>query len=93
MRSLKNPSREVFEFSKMSCRESQLRYIFQLSGKRINIDSSEWNAPPKTQLVWIGRNLNLLDFQQRLNNCFNTASKVKDSIPGRDALTPMRQVS
>ncbi|NJM75915.1 MAG: GTP-binding protein [Acaryochloridaceae cyanobacterium RU_4_10] len=48
------------------------RHVFQLSGKRINIDSSEWNTPPKTQLVWIGRNLNPLNLQQLLTNCLGT---------------------
>jgi G3E family GTPase len=49
------------------------RHLFQLSGKRINIDSSEWKTPPKTQIVWIGRNLNPLNLQQLLNNCLGTA--------------------
>jgi G3E family GTPase len=48
------------------------RHVFQLSGKRLNIDSSEWNTPPKTQLVWIGRNLNPLNLQQLLTNCLGT---------------------
>lgn len=49
--------------------DSPLRHLFQLSGKRFNIDDSEWNTPPKTQLVWIGRHLNPLNLQQLLNNC------------------------
>ncbi len=54
--------------------DSAERHIFQLSGKRISIDSSEWNTPPKTQLVWIGRNLNPLNLQQLMTNCLGTAS-------------------
>lgn len=56
--------------------DSPERYLFQLSGKRISIDSSEWNwkTPPKTQLVWIGRNLNPLNLQQLMTNCLGTAS-------------------
>lgn len=54
--------------------DSPDRYLFQLSGKRINIDSSEWKTPPKTQLVWIGRNLNPLNLQQLMTNCLGTAS-------------------
>jgi G3E family GTPase len=53
--------------------DSPDRHLFQLSGKRINIDSSEWHTPPKTQLVWIGRNLNPLNLQQLLTNCLGTA--------------------
>jgi G3E family GTPase len=54
--------------------DSLERHLFQLSGKRININSSEWNTPPKTQLVLIGRNLNPLNLQQLLTNCLGTAS-------------------
>jgi G3E family GTPase len=53
--------------------DSPDRHLFQLSGKRVNIDSSEWKTPPKTQLVWIGRNLNPLNLQQLLTNCLGTA--------------------
>jgi G3E family GTPase len=53
--------------------DSPDRHLFQLSGKRVNIDSSKWNTPPKTQLVWIGRNLNPLNLQQLLTNCLGTA--------------------
>jgi G3E family GTPase len=50
------------------------RHLFQLSGKRISIDSSKWNTPPKTQLVWIGQGLNPLNLQQVMTNCLGTAS-------------------
>lgn len=54
--------------------DSPDRHLFQLSGKRISLDSDEWHTPPKTQLVWIGRNLNPLNLQQLLTNCLSTAS-------------------
>lgn len=54
--------------------DSPDRHLFQLSGKRISLDSDEWHTPPKTQLVWIGRNLNPLNLQQLLTNCLGTAS-------------------
>jgi G3E family GTPase len=53
------------------------RHLFQLSGKRISIDSSEWKSPPKNQLVWIGRNLNPLNLQQLMSNCLGTVSSTK----------------
>ncbi|MEB3214032.1 MAG: GTP-binding protein [Leptolyngbyaceae bacterium] len=49
--------------------ESEKRHFFQLSGKRITLDDSEWTTPPKTELVLIGRKLNPLDLIQTLNNC------------------------
>lgn len=54
--------------------DSPDRHLFQLSGKRISLDSDEWHTPPKTQLVWIGRNLNPLNLQQLMTNCLGTAS-------------------
>ncbi len=49
--------------------ESPKRHLFQLSGKRFTIDDSEWTAPPKNQLVLIGRKLDALYLIQSLNNC------------------------
>ncbi len=49
------------------------RHLFQLSGKRVSIDSCAWTTPPKTQLIWIGRNLNPLNLQMFLINCLGTA--------------------
>jgi G3E family GTPase len=46
-----------------------LRHIFQLSGPRYNLDTDEWFNPPKNQLVFIGRNLDVTCIQQQLNNC------------------------
>jgi G3E family GTPase len=49
--------------------ESQLRYIFQLSGKRYDMQTDEWTKPPCNQLVLIGRNLNAAQLEADLNNC------------------------
>jgi G3E family GTPase len=55
-------------------KESQLRYIFQLSGKRYDMSTDKWPATPSNQLVLIGRNLNPLNLQELLTNCLDTAS-------------------
>jgi len=49
--------------------ESEKRHLFQLSGKRITLDDSEWKTNPKTELVLIGRKLDALSLIQTLNNC------------------------
>lgn len=49
--------------------ESQLKHIFQLSGKRYNIDTEEWQNPPKNQLVMIGRNLDENKLKDKLKQC------------------------
>ncbi|NET47173.1 MAG: GTP-binding protein [Merismopedia sp. SIO2A8] len=49
--------------------ESEKRHLFQLSGSRFTIDDTEWTTPPKTELVLIGRQLNVLSLMQTLNNC------------------------
>ena len=49
--------------------ESPLRHLFQLSGKRFNIDDSEWLTTPKNQMVLIGRKIDSLFLIQSLNNC------------------------
>lgn len=54
-------------------RESQLRYIFQLSGKRYDMATDEWKVPPTNQLVLIGRNLNPEQLKADLNNCLEPA--------------------
>ncbi|NEQ67660.1 MAG: GTP-binding protein [Symploca sp. SIO2D2] len=51
--------------------ESPNCHLFQLSGKRFTIGESEWTKTPKTQLVLIGRKLDLLFLQQTLNNCLS----------------------
>ncbi len=49
--------------------ESELKHIFQLSGKRYDMQVEEWSTTPTNQLVLIGRNLNPLMIQQGLTNC------------------------
>ncbi len=49
--------------------ESEKRHLFQLSGNRFTIDDSEWTTPPKTEMVWIGRQLDVISLMQKLNNC------------------------
>lgn len=49
--------------------ESQLRHIFQLSGKRCGLDVDEWKTPRSNQVVFIGRNLDAHKIQQDLAAC------------------------
>lgn len=49
--------------------ESNKRHIFQLSGKRYSMDALEWKNAPRTQLVLIGRQLDVTQLQEQLNNC------------------------
>ena len=49
--------------------ESEKRHLFQLSGSRFALDDSKWRTPPKTEMVWIGRRLDVLSLMQKLNNC------------------------
>jgi G3E family GTPase len=49
--------------------ESQLRYIFQLSGKRYDMNSDEWPNSPSNQLALIGRHLNGTQLQEQLAKC------------------------
>lgn len=48
---------------------SERCHIFQLSGKRFELNDSAWQRQPSNQLVLIGRSLNALQLQQMLNNC------------------------
>jgi G3E family GTPase len=50
-------------------KESDLRNVFQLSGPRFDLQGEEWRAPPKNQLVFIGRNLNADILRQHLADC------------------------
>jgi G3E family GTPase len=54
-------------------KESQLRYIFQLSGKRYDMATDEWKGTPTNQIVLIGRNLNPEQLKADLNNCLEPA--------------------
>ncbi|MEO0759933.1 MAG: GTP-binding protein [Cyanobacteria bacterium J06648_16] len=49
--------------------ESPKRHLFQLSGNRFTLDDSEWATPPKTEMVLIGRQLDVISLMQTLNNC------------------------
>ena len=49
--------------------ESEKRHLFQLSGNRFTLDDSEWKTPPKTEMVLIGRQLDVISLMQKLNNC------------------------
>lgn len=48
------------------------RYIFQLSGKRYTLDTDQWPAAPKTQLVLIGRELDAPKLQHQLRGCLTS---------------------
>ena len=50
-------------------RESKLRHIFQLSGKRCEFQTDKWLHPPSNQLVLIGCHLNSIQLQQQLTDC------------------------
>lgn len=49
--------------------ESELRHVFQLSGKRFSIDADKWKTPPNNQVVLIGRDINAEQLRQGLVNC------------------------
>ena len=49
---------------------SENRHIFQLSGARFNLAGEPWQSSPKTQLVFIGRNLDADNLRQQLTDCF-----------------------
>ncbi|PMB46426.1 cobalamin biosynthesis protein CobW [Fischerella thermalis CCMEE 5330] len=49
--------------------DSNLRHIFQLSGPRYSLNGDEWLTPPKNQLVFIGRNLDVNKITSLLNQC------------------------
>lgn len=50
-------------------KESSLLHIFQLSGKRIELQTDQWQQQRSNQLVFIGRNLNAAQIQEQLTNC------------------------
>ena len=49
--------------------ESPARHFFQLTGKRFQLEDSQWPGPPSTQLVCIGRNLDLKAMEEKLKDC------------------------
>ncbi|MGP1385889.1 MAG: CobW family GTP-binding protein [Thainema sp.] len=50
-------------------KESPARHFFQLTGKRFQLEDSEWPGSPGTQLVCIGRNLDLKAMEEKLKDC------------------------
>jgi G3E family GTPase len=52
-------------------KESRLRHIFQLSGKRYDMKTDEWPSNPGNQIVLIGRNLNAEKLKADLNHCLD----------------------
>ncbi|HEY9808516.1 MAG TPA: GTP-binding protein [Halomicronema sp.] len=52
--------------------ESTERHIFHLCGKRFSIDSDQWKGEPKTQVVFIGQNLDNQTILSQLQNCVLT---------------------
>lgn len=50
-------------------KESYLKHVFQLSGKRYDIQTEEWQQSPSNQLVLIGRNLKAEQLRQQLDEC------------------------
>jgi G3E family GTPase len=52
-------------------KDSPLRYIFHLSGKRFMIDDDVWKGKPKTQLVFIGQNLDTEKMRSLLAACLS----------------------
>ncbi|MBW4431063.1 MAG: GTP-binding protein [Pelatocladus maniniholoensis HA4357-MV3] len=49
--------------------ESQLKHIFQLSGKRCSLDTQTWTTVRSNQIVFIGRNLDAKQLRQELSRC------------------------
>ncbi|MEO1397007.1 MAG: GTP-binding protein [Cyanobacteria bacterium J06634_5] len=54
--------------------ESPARHFFQLTGKRFQLEDSEWSGPQGNQLVFIGRNLDKDMIQQLLEDCLVAVS-------------------
>lgn len=50
---------------------SQLRHIFQLSGKRQDWQTDKWKISPSNQLVLIGKNLDNQKLEQQLKECLS----------------------
>jgi G3E family GTPase len=53
-------------------KESYLKHIFQLSGKRYDIQTEEWQQSPSNQLVLIGRNLDTEQLRHQLDQCLDS---------------------
>lgn len=55
-------------------KESKLRHIFQLCGKRCEFQTDNWQHPPSNQLVFIGRHLKAAQLQKQLASCSEPAT-------------------
>lgn len=55
-------------------KESKLRHIFQLCGKRCEFQTDNWQHPPSNQLVFIGRHLKAAQLQEQLTSCLEPAT-------------------
>ena len=56
--------------------ESPKRHIFHLSGKRFSLEDEAWNdRPKKTQIVFIGQNLDEDTIREQVESCFCVESK------------------
>jgi G3E family GTPase len=61
--------------------ESQLRYIFQLSGKRCSLNAEPWKAETRSnQLVFIGRNLDADGLRADLDRCHAEGSLTPEML-------------
>lgn len=49
--------------------ESPQRHVFHLSGKRFTLEDEEWRGEKKTQLVFIGQDLDQETLRQQVENC------------------------
>ncbi len=52
-------------------KESAKRHVFHLSGKRFSLDDSDWQGPPKNQLVLIGQNLDHETLRSQIQACLS----------------------
>lgn len=52
-------------------KESPARHFFQLTGRRFQLQDSEWPGPQNIQLVCIGRDLDLKALEKRLKDCIS----------------------
>ena len=52
-------------------KESELRHIFHLSGKRFSIDDSDWQGTKKNQLVLIGKEIKHDEIKSQLEKCIS----------------------
>jgi G3E family GTPase len=56
--------------------ESQMKHIFQLSGKRCSLEVERWTTPQSNQIVFIGRNLNPEQIRLELQQCHHEPMKM-----------------